>query len=87
MLLRCSKDSYYNELFEENKRNVKTVRKTVKELIAIKQTNDLPLTSFQIGKKIEIDVEEIANYFNGYFTSIARELNKKIVKSKNIYLS
>ena len=83
MLLRCSKDSYYNGLFEENKANVKTVRKTFKELIAIKQTNDLPLTSFQIGKKIEIDAEEIANYFNGYFTSIAREL----VKSKNMHLS
>ena len=26
-LLRCSKDSYYNGLFEENKRNVKTVWK------------------------------------------------------------
>ena len=51
MLLRCSKDSYYNGLFEENKANVKTVRKTVKELIAIKQTNDLPLTSFQTDKK------------------------------------
>ena len=83
MLLRCSKDSYYNGLFEENKANVKTVRKTFKELIAIKQKNDLPLTSFQTDKKIETDAEEIANYFNGYFTSIAREL----VKSKNMHLS
>ena len=83
MLLRCSKDSYYNGLFEESKANVKTVRKTFKELIAIKQTNDLPLTSFQTDKKIETDAEEIANYFNGYFTSIAREL----VKSKNMHLS
>ena len=83
MLLRCSKDSYYNGLFEENKANVKTVRKTFKELIAVKQTNDLPLTSFQTDKKIETDAEEIANYFNGYFTSIAREL----VKSKNMHLS
>ena len=52
-LLRCSKDSYYNGLFEENKRNVKTVWKTVKELITIKQRNDLPLTALQIGKEIE----------------------------------
>ena len=29
--------------FEENKRNVKTVWKTIRELIAIKQRNDLPL--------------------------------------------
>ena len=69
--------------FWRKQRNVKTVRKTFKELIAIKQTNDLPLTSFQTDKKIETDAEEIANYFNGYFTSIAREL----VKSKNMHLS
>ena len=86
-LHRCSKDSYYNELFEENKRNIKTVWKTVKELITIKQRNDLPLTTLQIGKKIETDAEEIVNHFNGYFTSIAGELNRKIVKPKNTHLS
>ena len=32
-LLICSKDSYYNGLFEENKINIKTVWKTIKELI------------------------------------------------------
>ena len=52
-LLRCSNDSYYNQLFEESKINIKTVWKTVKELITIKQRNDLPLTALQIGKEIE----------------------------------
>ena len=56
-LLRCSKDLYYNGLFEENKRNVKTVWKTVKELITIKQRNELPLTAIQMGKKIETDAK------------------------------
>ena len=31
--------------------------------------------------------KEIADHFNGYFTSIAGELNQKIVKSKNMHLS
>ena len=56
-LLRCSKDLYYNGLFEGNKRNVKTVWKTVKELITIKQRNELPLTTIQMGKKIETDAK------------------------------
>ena len=56
-LLRCSKDSYYYGLFEKNKRNVKTVWKTVKELITIKQRNELPLTTIQMGKKIETDAK------------------------------
>ena len=46
----------------------------------------MPLTTHQIGKKIETDAK-IANHFNGYFTSIVGELNRKIVKSKNIHLS
>ena len=37
--------------FEENKRNIKSVWKTFRELIAIKQRNELPLTTLQIGKK------------------------------------
>ena len=83
-VLRCSKDSYYNELFEENKRNIKTVWKTVN----YHETEvNLPLTSLQIGKKIETDTKEITNHFNGYFTSIAGELNRKIVKSENMQLS
>ena len=77
-LLRWSKDSYYNGLFEENKRNIKTVWKTVKALINIKQRTDLSLTTLQIGKKIETDAKEIANHFNGYFTSIAGKPNRNI---------
>ena len=74
-------------IFWRKKRNVKTVWKTVKKLITIKQRNELPLTTLQIGKKFETDAKEIANHFNGYFTSIAGELNRKIVKSKNMHLS
>ena len=71
----------------KTKKNVKTVWKTVKELITIKQRNELHLTTLQIAKKIETDAKEIAYHFNGYFTSIAGELNRKIVKSKNMHLS
>ena len=39
--LRCSKDSYYNGILEKNKRSIKTVWKTVKELITIKKRNEL----------------------------------------------
>ena len=73
-------------IFWRKKRNVKTVWKTVKKLITIKQRNELPLTTLQIGKKFETDAKEIANHFNGYFISIAGELNKKIVKSENMHL-
>ena len=35
-LLRCSRYSYFKLFFEENKRDVKTVWKIIKELITIK---------------------------------------------------
>ena len=38
-------------------------------------------------KTDETDVKEIANHFNGYFTSAAGKPNRKIVKSKNTHLS
>ena len=38
-------------------------------------------------KKNETDAKEIANHFNGYFTSVAGRLNRKIAKTKNLYLS
>ena len=56
------------------KRNIKTVWKTIRELITIKQKNDLPLTTLQIDKKIETDAEEIANHFNDYFTILQENL-------------
>ena len=62
-LLRCSKDSYYNGFFEENKRNIKTVWKIIEELITVKQRNDLLLNTLQIGKKTETNVKEIAPSF------------------------
>ena len=39
------------------------------------------------GKQSTKGVREIADHFNGYFTSIAGELNQKIVKFKNMHLS
>ena len=52
----------------------RTVWKTVKKSITVKQRNYLPLTTLQIGEKIETDAKELANHFSGYFTSIAGEL-------------
>ena len=87
MILRCLKEPCDNGLFEESKRNIKTVWETFKELITIKQRYHWPLTTLQIGKKIETDAKEIAKHFNDLVTSIAGELNRKIIKSKKMHLS
>ena len=42
-LLRTTKDEYYETHFKENKKKLKTVCKTIKEIINVKNSNDLPI--------------------------------------------
>ena len=61
---------------------MKTVRKTVKEIINVKNSNDVPINSLLIGETITTNAKFIANHFNTFFTSVAAKLNEKIVKAK-----
>ena len=61
---------------------MKTVWKTIKEIINVKNSNDVPINSLLIGETITTNAKLIANYFNTFFTSVAAKLNEKIVKAK-----
>ena len=61
---------------------MKTVRKTIKEIINVKTKNDVPINSLLIGETITTNAKLIANHFNTFFTSVAAKLNEKIVKAK-----
>ena len=81
MLLRITKDEYYKTHFKENKKKLKTIWKTIKEIINVKN-NDVPINSLLIGETITTFAKLIANHFNTFFPSIAAKLNEKIVKGK-----
>ena len=81
-LLRITKDEYYKTHFQENKKDLKTVWKTIKEIINVKTKNDVPINSLLIGETITTNAKLIANHFNTFFTSVAAKLNEKIVKAK-----
>ena len=61
---------------------MKTIWKTIKEIINVKNSNDVPINSLLIGETITTNAKFIANHFNTFFTSVAAKLNEKIVKAK-----
>ena len=61
---------------------MKTVWKTIKEIINVKTKNDVPINSLLIGETITANAKLIANHFNTFFASVAAKLNEKIVKGK-----
>ena len=61
---------------------MKTVWKTIKEIINVKTKNDVPINSLLIGETITTNTKLIANHFNTFFTCVAAKLTKKIVKAK-----
>ena len=84
-LLRITKDEYYKPHFQENKKDLKTVWKTVQETINVKTKNDVPIHSLLTGKTITTNAKLIANHLNTFFTSAAAKLNEKIVKAKKSF--
>ena len=65
---------------------MKTVWKTIKEIINVKNSNDVPINSLLIGETIATNTKLIANHFNTFFTSVAAKLNEKIVEAKKPFL-
>ena len=64
---------------------MKTIWKTINEIINVKTKNDLPINSLLIGETIITNAKLIANHFNTFSTSVAAELNEKIVKAKRSF--
>ena len=77
-----TKDEYCKTHFQENKKDLKTVWKTIIGIINVKTKNDVTINSLLIGETITTNAKLIANHFNTFFTSVAAKLNEKIVKAK-----
>ena len=67
------------------KKDLKTVWKTIKEIINIKTKNDATTNSLLIGETITTNAKLIAYHFNTFFTTVAAKLNEKIVKAKKLF--
>ena len=88
-LLRETKDSYNKQYFDDIKKNLTLVWQTVKGIINMKKKSDVSISSLLIDGQIITSAKEISNYFNNFFTRVAKKINKNIVKSwcKESFLS
>ena len=84
-LSRRSKESYFKNLFEENKKNTYKIWQEIKVLININtQTKYAPIC-LKIKDSIVTDNNFIANEFNNFFNSIATKIYTKIIQTKTTF--
>ena len=72
-------------IFRKIKKDLKTISKTINEIINVKTKNDVPINSLLIGETITANAKLIANHFNTFSTRVAAKLNEKIVKVKKSF--
>ena len=78
-----SKGNHYNKYFHDNKLNVFKTWEGVSELISISKKGSKNVNCIQIGKNTITNSSDIANEFNRYFTSVAKQIERKLLKLKH----
>ena len=76
ILMKKSKQAYYDEYFERNWNNIKNTWKGIKLLISLKTGASIVPTVLSLDNDTKTNPYDIANSFNNYFASIA-EIKKK----------
>ena len=82
--IQLEKDKYYQNFFKENKNNLVKVWRNIKNLINFKPkagNNNIKHLYIDKEKRISSDPFEISNSFNKHFTTVASNIDKKIVKT------
>ena len=77
-VIKNCKQQYYSVKFENATGNLKKTWTLINELRG-KQSNILP-SYFKIDGSLITDDKKIANSFNSYFSSLAENMNKSVVK-------
>ena len=84
-LTRISKEKHYKIYFQENKNNLCKTWQGIKQIILIKKTNGKQRNGLKVNNTIVNNRKSIATEFNEFFGSAAKEIDKKIPKSKRTY--
>ena len=85
-LKKKSKKSYYSDLIDSCKYNIKKTWDVMKEIIGNKSVTNAPLPNFITVKNREIfDKKEITETFNSYFVNVGPNLVASIPESKTSF--
>ena len=77
-LLKITKEAYYKKYFQENKKNSRPLWSGINEIIY----STIPPSSISVESKTISDPQNIAENFNNFFTSIGKNIQKKIFPTK-----
>ena len=82
-LLKFTKESYYKNHFQENRKNSRALWSGINEIIYSKKSaKTIPQSSISVEGKTISDPKNIAENFNNFFTSIGKNIQKKIFPTK-----
>ena len=84
-LIRASKKNYYNNLFSNNKNDMKKLWKNV-NLLTNNKTSNTKVNSIILKDKVLSQPQAISDAFNNYFSNIASDLEVKLPPSENDYM-
>ena len=73
-----NKKDYFKNFFTKNALNIKNTWKGIKSIIHLSHNNKSQNISLSVNKKLVTDPKIVAETFNGYFTTIASNLQSKI---------
>ena len=87
-LLKTSKQAHNRKYFEENKANCRALWSRTNEIVYSKnkEKTNSPSSLIQDGKTVT-DQKDTAEYFNNFFTSIGKKLQKNILPTKKHFSS
>ena len=87
-LLKITKEAYYKNYFQENRKNSRALWSGINEIIYSKKSSKtIPPSSISVEGKTISDPQNIAENFNNFFTSTGKNIQKKSSQLKNIFLT
>ena len=78
-LTRATKFNHYNNYFQENRLNLFKTWEGIRDIINITKKSKNNINSIQVNGRDITDPAIIANEFNNHFTTIAKEIDTKLI--------
>ena len=85
-LTRASKFNHYNNYFQDNRLNLFKTWEGIRDIIKITKKSKNNINSIQVNGRDITDPAIIANEFNNHFTTIAKEIEAKLI-APNLHFS
>ena len=78
-LTRASKFNHYNNYFQKNRLNLFKTWEGIRDIISITKKTKNNINSIQVNSRDITDPVIIANEFNKHFTTIAKQIEAKLI--------